>query len=97
MARSTPKKKGRILTPTELKLAEALAKALVDKMGATLALDVANQALGRLTGEINKLGFPEEGGKANYAGVARATIVWAEAREKAGFPQAPKASEVVRG
>jgi hypothetical protein len=96
MTKNTSKKKGRILTPTELELAEAMAKALVNKLGAKLALDAANQEIGRLTGEINKLGFPEEGGKANYAGVARATIVWAEAREKAGFPAAQTREDLLR-
>jgi hypothetical protein len=102
MARSTKTKtkpsapKGRVLTPDELKLAEALSKALVDKIGAQLALDAAYQEIGRLTGEINKLAFPEKYGKVNYRGVARATLVWAEARELAGFPPAPKREQLLR-
>jgi hypothetical protein len=86
----------RVLTPSELELAEAMSKALVNKIGAQLALDGARQEIGRLTTEINKLGRPEEGKKPDYAGVARATIVWAEARELAGVPNAATASDLVR-
>ncbi len=87
---------GRILTPKELELAEALSKALVDKIGAQLALDGARREIGRLTQEINRLGVPEEGGKVNYAGVARATTIWVEARELAGLPQPPSREQLVR-
>lgn len=93
MARNTttPTKPNRILTPDELELAEALSKALVNKIGADLALRNADHEIGRLTGEINKLGFVEQDGKAriNHAGRARATVIWTEAREMAGFPAAP--------
>lgn len=100
MARSTKTKtavsKGRILTPDELELAEALSKALVSKMGSQLALDAAKQEISRLTGEINKLGRPGDGKKISPSGVARATAVWAEARGLAGFPAAPTREDLVR-
>ncbi len=76
--------KGRVLTPTELEKAEALSSALVEKMGAQLALANARTNIGRLTGEINQFGYK------------RATVVWAEARTLAGLPQAPTASDLVR-
>ena len=76
--------KGRVLTPTEIEKAEALSKALVEKLGLQMALNNARQNIGRLTREINQFGF------------SRATVVWAEARTLAGLPQAPTYSELVR-
>lgn len=82
MARSTKTKaaapKGRILTEKELGFSEELQKALVGKATAKATLEVCSREIGRLTVEINKLGF------------SRATVVWAETREKLGAPPAPR-------
>ena len=87
MARSTKTKKlkGRVLTPTELEFAEALTKALVGKATAVATLDVCRREIGRLTREINKLGF------------TRSTVVWAEARELVGAVPAPTREQLVKG
>ncbi len=79
------KKKGRVLTPKELVLAEGLQKALVGKATARATLEVCSREIGRLTGEINKLEYP------------RTTIVWAEARELAEAPPAPTQAQLVKG
>lgn len=75
----------RVLTPKELEKAEALSKALVEKMGAQMTIDSARKNIGRLTEEINQFGYK------------RATVVWAEARTLAGLPQAPTRAQLVKG
>ena len=85
MARTKTKPKGRVLTPKELELAEALQKALVGKATAVATLDVCRREIGRLTREINKLGF------------TRSTVVWAEARELVGAVPAPTREQLVKG
>lgn len=85
--------KGRVLTATELELAEGLSKALVGKATAEATLDVCRREIGRLTQEINKLGFDPETGKIDFR---RAPLVWAEAREMAGLPPAPVREQLVR-
>lgn len=76
--------KGRVLVPDELELAEALQKALVGKATAEATLIACRREIGRLTDKINKLGF------------SRATVVWAEAREKLGAPPAPTREDLLR-
>lgn len=85
MARSTKTgaPKGRVLTPDELELAESLQKALVGKATAEVTLIACRREIGRLTVEINKLGF------------SRAAVVWAEAREKLGAPPAPTREQLL--
>lgn len=77
--------KGRVLTPKELELAEALQKALVGKATAVATLNVCRNEIGRLTREINKLAFQRVG------------VVWAEARETAGAAPAPTREQLVKG
>ncbi len=81
----TNKSKGRVLTPAELEFAEALTKALVGKATAVATLSVCQHEIGRLTREINKLGF------------TRSTVVWAEARELVGALPAPTREQLVKG
>lgn len=76
--------KGRVLTATEIEMAEGLSKAMVGKATAEATLDVCRREIGRLTQEINKLGFH------------RAGLVWAEAREQIGLPPAPTREQLVR-
>lgn len=79
------KKPTRVLTPDEIELAEALGNALTLKGSAEASLEVARKEIARLTQEINKLDYN------------RPAKVWAEARERAGQPQAPKVADLVRG
>lgn len=79
--------KGRVLTATELALAEGLSKALIGKATAETTLDVCRREIGRLTQAINKLGFDAETGKTDYR---RPGLVWAEARELVGLPTTPR-------
>ncbi len=69
---STAKPKVHVLTPDELELADGLHKAMFGKATAEAALIACRREVGRLTQEINKLGY------------ARAVVVWAEARGKLG-------------
>ena len=83
MARSTPTK-SRVLTPDELGLADELAKNLSAQAGAKIVLQDAGREIGKLTVAINKFGF------------TRANIVWGEARERTGMPQAPQQADLVK-
>ena len=85
--------KGRVLTATELTLVEALVKTMLGKATAEVTLDVCRLELARLTQEINKLGYDAETGKTDSR---RPGLVWAEAREQAGFPAAPTREQLVR-
>ncbi len=76
-AKTSSPPKGRVLTAAELALAEGLSKALIGKATAEATLDVCRREIGRLTQEINKLGFH------------RAGLVWAEARAPIGGGQPP--------
>lgn len=76
--------KGRVLTAKELKLAKALEKALTGKATAEATLDVCRREIGRLSVEVNKLDF------------RRSNLVWAEAREKLGAPDAPTREQLLR-
>ena len=76
----TPTKKARILTPDELALVDGLAAALLGKATADAALIIHRREIGRLTTEINKLSFDEDGKR--KPGLLRATIIWNEARDK---------------
>ena len=83
------KPKGRVLTPSELELAEGLARALGQKSGAKILLREAELEVSKLTQKINELAEFKQGR-------SRIGVIWAEARELAGEPQAPKQSELVR-
>jgi len=65
-------------------MADELAKNLSAKAGAMIALHEAEREIGRLTVEINDLGF------------TRASAVWGEARDRTGLPQAPKQAELMK-
>lgn len=91
----TTKSKGRVLTPSELELADALQKALVGKATAETAVIVSRREIGRLTQEINKLSFDENGKR--KPGLLRATVIWAEAREKLGASPSPTREELTKG
>ena len=85
--------KGRLLTATELKLAEGMSKALIGKATAEATLDVCRHEIARLTQEINRLGLDPETGKTDYR---RPGMVWAETRELAGQRLAPTREQLVR-
>lgn len=84
MTTPTPIKKSRVLTPDEITMADELAKNLSAKAGAEIALHDAQYEIGKLTVEINKLGF------------TRANVVWGEARERVGLPQAPTQAQLTK-
>lgn len=76
--------KSRVLTPDELELADALQKAMAQKISAEALLRQARQEIGRLTQEINKFTYN------------RILVVWGEARDKLGTPSALTQEDVMR-
>lgn len=80
MATKTPIRKAHVMTPAELELADALAAALFGKETARAVLIVHRKEIGRLTSEINRLSFDEDGKR--KPGLLRATVIWGEARTK---------------
>ncbi len=76
--------KGRILTPTELELADGLQKALISKATAEVMLKESRKEIGRLTGEIGGLKL------------LRSNMVWAQVRENVGAPSAPTREDLMR-
>ncbi len=91
----TPTRKAHVLTPDELVLVDALSAALLGKATAEAAVIVQRKEIGRLTIEINKLSFNEDGTR--KTGLLRATVIWAEARAKLGAPPAPTRAQLSRG
>lgn len=89
MTKGTPVK-GRVLTPTELGLAEKLQKALSQQIGARALLRQADQEVSRVTQEINELAEFKKGRM-------RIGVIWAEAREQLGAPPAPAREDLLRG
>lgn len=81
----TTKPKGRVLTPSELELTDALQKALIGKATAKATLEVCRQEIGRVTREINELSY------------SRVIAIWAEAREKLGASPAPTRAGLTKG
>ncbi len=77
---NTTTKKNRVLTAKELELVDVLKAALLGKATAQAALVVYRQELGRVTTEINKLSFDEDGKR--KPGLLRATVIWNEARDQ---------------
>lgn len=72
MARIPKGKPGkvRVLTPSELKLADELQRAMTQRVAAEVLLKEARREISRLTLEINKLEM------------SRITVIWVEAREQ---------------
>ncbi len=91
----TPTRKAHILTSAELELVDALSAALLGKMTAEAAVIVQRREIGRLTSEINKSSFDEDGKR--KPGLLRATIIWNEARAKLGASSPPTREQLSRG
>ncbi len=94
-ATDTPARKAHVLTPTELGLVDELSAALIGKTAAEVALVLHRKEIGRLTQEINKTSFTEDGKK--KPGLLRATVIWAEARAKLGASPALTREQLSRG
>lgn len=95
MTTSTPTKRARLLTAQELELVEQLQKALIGKATSEATLGVCRREIGRVTQEINKLNFDDEG-KAK-GGLLRSIVVWAEVRDLIGAPPAPTRAQLIKG
>ena len=91
----TSTRKAHVLTPDELVLVDELSAALLGKATAEAAVIVARREMGRLTTEINKLSFDEDGKM--KPGLLRATVIWAEARAKLGAAPVPTREQLTRG
>ena len=86
-ATDTTTRKAHVLTPDELELVDALSDALLGKAAAEAVVIVQRREIGRLTQEINKSNFDDDG---KYkGGLPRSIVIWAEARTKLGAPPAP--------
>ena len=94
-ATDTPTRKAHVLTPTELELVDALSAAMFVKATAEAAVIVQRKEIGRLTVEINKSSFTEDGKR--KPGLLRATVIWAEARAKVGAAPAPTLAQLAKG
>lgn len=94
-ATDTPTRTAHVLTPAELEQVDALSAALIGKAAAEAAVIVQRKEIGRLTQEINKSSFEEDGTR--KSGLLRATVIWAEARAKLGAPPAPTREQLSRG
>ena len=95
MGSKTPNRQAHVLTPTELELVDSLTAALLGKATADAALIIHRKEIGRLTTEINKLSFSEDGKM--KPGLLRATVIWAEARAKLGASPAPTQVQLAQG
>ncbi len=94
-ATDTPTRPAHVLTPAELELVDALSAALLGKLAAEAAVIVQRREIGRLTSEINKSNFDDDG---KYkGGLPRSVVIWAEARAKLGAPAAPTAAQLAKG
>lgn len=89
------KRPAHVLTPDELALVDALADALLGKVAADVAVIVHRKEIGRLTQEINKCSFDEDGRR--KPGLLRATVIWAEARAKLDAAPAPAQAQLTKG
>lgn len=90
-----PTRKAHVLTPAELELVDALSAALLSKAAAEVAVVAQRKEIGRLTQDINKSSFDEDGKR--KPGLLRATVIWAEARAKLGAPPAPTRAQLSKG
>ena len=88
-------RKAHVLTPNELEFVDSLSAALLGKATAEAALILQRKEIGRLTTEINKLSFSEDGKM--KPGLLRATVIWAEARAKLGASPAPTQVQLAQG
>ena len=95
IATDTPTRKAHVMTPTELELVDELSAALLGQATARADLIVQRREIGRLTTEINKLSFDEDGKR--KPGLLRATVIWAEARAKLGAAPAPPRKQLTKG
>lgn len=95
MVTETPTRKAHVLTPVELEFVDALSAALLGKATAEAVVIMQRREIGRLTQEINKLNFDEEG--KSKGGLSRSIVVWAEVRAKMGAPPAPTQVQLARG
>lgn len=94
-ATDTSTRKAHVLTPTELELVDALSVAMLGKAAAKAAVIVQRKEIRRLTIEINKSSFDEDGNR--KPGLLRATVIWAEARAKVGAAPAPTQAQLLKG